>query len=454
VSFEAGEINGKHRSILAAEEKQLNPHVEAILSLLGSLRGLRATAVTTNGTDNRLYVQVVGVPGFPVFAINPTGRYDLPFEHSYSNESMTRMGLPILAGKPEGLNAVLFADKLAVRPRNRHDMCVGFDPSAIERVRQMAVMEAPHESWKIWRESGQSSPCNATIQTTESLHPSEIFRAAAASASHVSVPQGVRPQDRPVRVLRSYFESEDGQKHALEACCNFLGAKDWAVGDRLKLYSASRHAFGQLVPQSDALKWFRQIYDELVRPARAGGWGIARNAAGPLWSAEKTFQTIKDEYSEYLWGGPVTLLNFHDSSTQAVLVASLEKMRAFKPVANYPVMAVSKVLHFYNPELFPVYDNEVIWNKVLKHFKNEFREFCSASSPPYDGGDTPILYRNYMCWGAALLASAHSRFMEMFEEWLAKQPQACLTMRSFDASRLFATAYEFMIIGAYADSVE
>src|SRR5260370_5476358 len=29
--------------------------------------------------------------------------------------------------------------------------------------------------------------------------------------------------------LRSYFESEGGQKRALEACRNFLGARDWAV---------------------------------------------------------------------------------------------------------------------------------------------------------------------------------------------------------------------------------
>jgi hypothetical protein len=94
---------------------------------------------------------------------------------------------------------------------------------------------------------------------------------------------------------------------------------------------------------------------------------------------------------------------------------------------------------------------QVIWNKVLKHFRNEFKEFCWAFSPPYDVEDTPIFYRNYMCWGAALLASAHPRFMEIFTEWLADQPGADLSKRHFDASRLFATAYEFVIIGAYAD---
>jgi hypothetical protein len=108
------------------------------------------------------------------------------------------------------------------------------------------------------------------------------------------------------------------------------------------------------------------------------------------------------------------LLNFQNGSTQAALLSSLEKMRSFKPVANWPVMAVSKVLRFYNPELFPIYDNEVIWNKVLKRFRHEFKTFCYVSSPPYDVGDTPTFYRIYIRRGAALLKSGYPRFMETF----------------------------------------
>ncbi len=91
---------------------------------------------------------------------------------------------------------------------------------------------------------------------------------------------------------------------------------------------------------------------------------------------------------------------------------------------------------------------------MLKRFRFEFREFCRSSSPPYDIEDTPIFYRNYLCWGASLSSSAHPRFMEMFTEWLANQPRADLSKRHFDASQLFATAHEFVIIGAYADCTE
>ena len=253
-------------------------------------------------------------------------------------------------------------------------------------------------------------------------------------------------------VVSSYFESRELQRRALEACRKFLGAKDWAIGDRLNLYDASRRAFGGTVPPQEAVRVFRHIYDELVGPPSAGGWGMGRNASGPLWSPEQTFQTIKVEFLKFSWSGSVTLLSLHEPSTLTVLVSSLEKMRSFKPVADWPTMAVSKLLHFYNAELFPIYDSEVIWRKVLTRFKNEFKESCRISSPPFDFGDTPIFYRNYMRWGSALLTLAHPQFMQVFAEWLEAQPGVELSKRQFDATRLFSTAYEYTIIGAYADS--
>ena len=42
--------------------------------------------------------------------------------------------------------------------------------------------------------------------------------------------------------------------------------------------------------------------------------------------------------------------------------------------------------------------------------------------------------------------------MKTFAEWLATRTGRDLSKYHFDPSRLFATAYEFMIIGAYVDS--
>jgi hypothetical protein len=245
----------------------------------------------------------------------------------------------------------------------------------------------------------------------------------------------------------SYFESEKAQNRALEACRNLLGGRDWAVRDRLRLYDLSRDAFGS----PGSLASFRMIYEELVRPAPAGGWGIGRNASGPMWTAERAFETLKG-LSQFAWGGGVTLLNFKGSGAEASLLSMLESMRTLKPVKDWPVMAVSKVLHFYNGELFPIYDNEVIWKKVLNRFREEFRQFCRSYSPPYDIGETPIFYRNYLNWGNELLNYAYPGLMANFVRWLGKQTGADLPRRSFDPGRLYATAFEYMIIGAYADS--
>ena len=46
-------------------------------------------------------------------------------------------------------------------------------------------------------------------------------------------------------------------------------------------------------------------------------------------------------------------------------------------------MVVSKFLHFYNPGLFPIYDNKVIWNQVFRRFRNDFRDFCGIVNIPY-----------------------------------------------------------------------
>ena len=63
-------------------------------------------------------------------------------------------------------------------------------------------------------------------------------------------------------------------------------------------------------------------------------------------------------------GGPVNLLNF--PKTALSLESRLAKMRRIKPNQDFPVMTVSKFLHFYNPGLFPIYDTEMIWEKVFK----------------------------------------------------------------------------------------
>ncbi len=101
------------------------------------------------------------------------------------------------------------------------------------------------------------------------------------------------------------------------------------------------------------------------------------------WPPQEIFETIKREFHDFSSRGPVSLLNFPTSGTGLRLETRLAKVNGIKPKKGYPLMTVSKFLHFYNPGLFPIYDNEVMWKKVCNgRFKSDFREFCYRERIP------------------------------------------------------------------------
>ena len=211
------------------------------------------------------------------------------------------------------------------------------------------------------------------------------------------------------------------------------------------MYRVSRTAFDPGVPFDAAFNTFRDgIYKQLSK------WQWYRpSSLGACWTAQQIFETIRTEFAEFAWDGPVFLPNLMGSGKVESLLVSFLKMRKIKPNTDFPTMAVSKFLHPYNPALFLIYDNAVIWGKVLgKCFRQEFDQFCSMSNLPYSATkDSAELLRSYMCWAGSLVASAPS-FMEIFMDWLGKQPGGQPEESVFEASRLYTTAFEFTIIGA------
>jgi hypothetical protein len=63
-------------------------------------------------------------------------------------------------------------------------------------------------------------------------------------------------------------------------------------------------------------------------------------------------------------------------------------------------MAVSKFIHFYNPSLFPIYDNEVVEYKVFARFRTDYREFCDGAGLDSSANGADFL-RNYVCWASS-----------------------------------------------------
>lgn len=209
------------------------------------------------------------------------------------------------------------------------------------------------------------------------------------------------------------------------------------------MYYASQHSF-DIGTSTD--KAFNIFNEEIYKKLSSWRW-YRPSKLNDCWSSRLIFNTIKSEFAQFTWKSGVTLTNFYNSGQYTSLLTSLKKMQGIKPNAGYPVMAVSKFLHFYNPLLFPIYDNEVIWNRVFRRFKGEFKQFCGSSNIPMNTGETAEFLGNYVCWASSLMASAHSQFMESFAGWLSRQPNIALK-QEFQASFLYSTAFEFTAIGA------
>jgi len=248
------------------------------------------------------------------------------------------------------------------------------------------------------------------------------------------------------QTLRSYFETDLQQRRALDA----VAQKRWLdPGGNLDLYEASKCAFDPSSSAVEAFRAFERIYKELAGPS----WQVfrPRSPERDCWPPRQIFETIRREFSEFPWGSPVNLLTFPKSGARPRLESCLAKMQGIKPKKGYPHMTVSKFLHFYNPGLFPIYDNEAIWEGVFKRFRNEFRGFCRSARIPYDraiNDDTATFLLYYMDWASFLLSAAHEAFMPVFVDWLDTQPAAGLRQRRFDPATLYATAFEFTAIGA------
>jgi hypothetical protein len=254
-----------------------------------------------------------------------------------------------------------------------------------------------------------------------------------------------------MQMLRSFFDSELWQLRALN--CLFKawgGGDDWLGREFIEPYAASWRAFDPLSSRDEALRDFGTIYNVLDYY-----FGVFRpQSPSDCWPPEKIFDTIKSEFVEFSWRGSVNLLNFAKGGAGARLESCLAKLQGIKPKRQYPLMLVSKFLHFYNPSLFPIYDNAMIWEKVLNgRFKEEYRQFCrreGMSDYVAFQADTAVWLRDYINFAGGLLSIAHSRFTQVFVEWLSQQRGVDLSSVKFDPATLYATAFEFTIIGATA----
>lgn len=245
--------------------------------------------------------------------------------------------------------------------------------------------------------------------------------------------------------MRKYF-SNPFYKDALTSYAKVAEERDWGIDHKLELYNWAKVAFDPSPPEGKRREAFYVIYNNLKRY-----WKVFRNAQAGYWSADETFEGLNKACKGCTRQDPLTLISLKYLSPESeVILVALNKLRDLKPAREYPWMPVAKFTHFFNPILFPIYDYEIIWKKVMNRaFRKDYRDFCFRHDLN-PNGPAERFNLNYMLWAGYNLQQADSNFMNYFVDWFksqtANQPDDQNVLD--DLPNYYATAFEFVAIGA------
>lgn len=256
--------------------------------------------------------------------------------------------------------------------------------------------------------------------------------------------------------LTDYFQSQQATNEALDRYKRFAQDRQWYVngnGGKLHLYSLAEYAFNPATSESDALKAFSKVYETI------GKWpGVQRG--GSLAPVEQVLEAILLHESGFARRENYNLANLALSASEAKsLQQFLTRLKFIKPTQAYPWMPASKVLHFVNPSLFPIWDWDVLWYKVMWKengregrqgaFSQEYKAFC-ASHGFNRTENSAVFLSNYTLWAASYIREADTGFMYWFAEWMSQHFLNDLKKYNMEekTTTLFAAAFEFVAIGA------
>lgn len=130
--------------------------------------------------------------------------------------------------------------------------------------------------------------------------------------------------------------------------------KLWNIPYHVRCWERANAAFDQELPEE-----FEWIYVELKNH-----WQAFRNARSTPWTALRTFDQLRS--LDHGWRHK-PLHEFRDEDLPQCW-RILDSMSGIKPLKYGPsVVAISKFLHFWNPRLFVIVDDAVIWKWVFAH---------------------------------------------------------------------------------------
>lgn len=248
--------------------------------------------------------------------------------------------------------------------------------------------------------------------------------------------------------LRDYFHPPLVEQ-ALDRYAKVANTRGWGISHKLEMYNWAKAAFDSNLSPYAQQREFGYIYDNLK-----GGWKVFRNAQGGYWTKQETFEALTKECQTVSRQSGLKLTTLIPESPESwSLLADLGKLRNLKRTNWYPWMPVSKFTHFFNPALFPIYDTEVIWNKVLNGvFRRDYRQWCESCgvAPLETDQESARFNLTYTLMAGDAIRSADAGFMDFFAHWFKEQMSGDDDAYNVldEIGTYYATAFEFVAIGA------
>lgn len=212
----------------------------------------------------------------------------------------------------------------------------------------------------------------------------------------------------------------------------------WPLDHHLELWRSASAAFAG--PSEDE---FRIVYDALSKT-----WKAMRRAT-EKWDVKLTFSKLCDLDSNYS-KKKLSDLTSRDATPLWVLIKSVEALKVNKYGSS--VVAISKFLHFWNPRLFVIVDDAVMWNHVFDRWWlwDSFKQTRAAVDEMLP--DAPAKRNDYSCdlssylavlfWSSDLLRS-NPGILSRFREYLGPSHLTAMP----DADSFEAAAIEWFLLG-------
>jgi hypothetical protein len=247
--------------------------------------------------------------------------------------------------------------------------------------------------------------------------------------------------------LAFYFEEKNGTAAALRKYVKVADQRDWSIPSKLSLYKHAKIAFERKA-NDDSREAFSEIYSTL-----RNYWQVFRGSP-KHWNEHRIYSTLVKDCGSASRSRRLTLKsNLLEASSLSALQQHLKTLEGIKGLRRfYPAMTVSKFSHFFNPALFPIFDNAIVYREVLrKVFRDDWETFDPPISSQFKLAGKPGIWDAFywIVWGSDMTRRSTPNLMEYFAEWFIKETRDDNNIDFLeDLKTYYATAFEFIAIGA------